>query len=107
MDTEKQIAGIELPDYSIEQEMKLEVGITYQGSFRLSKNGMIVVKPYQQGTKPSNLKKATEGDRHAIYLSKNLVRIVMSIHRGDLDYVKRSFRDVASEAYASICELNL
>ncbi len=107
MDEEKKIASIELPDYTLEQPMDLEVGIVYQGSFRLSRNGMIVVKPYQQGTKPGNLKKALEGDRHAIYLSKNLVRVVISLHKGSLDEVMSDFKDVIVECYKDLAELAL
>ena len=107
MDEEKKIASLELPDYTLEKPMNLEVGVVYQGSFRLARNGMIVVKPYQQGAKPSNLKKAIEGDRHAIYLSKNLVRVVVSLHKGSLDEVMRDFKDVIVECYKDLSELAL
>lgn len=107
MDKEKQIAQIELPDYSTENDMQLEVGVTYQGSFKLSRNGMIVVKPYQQGTKPQNLKKVSEGDRHAIYTSKNLIRIVFSIQKTDAEQVRKAFREIAVDAYKDLCDITL
>ena len=105
MDEEKKLASLELPDYTLEKPMNLEVGVTYQGSFRLARNGMIVVKPYHRGAKPSNLKKAIEGDRHAIYLSKNLVRVVVSLQKGCLDDVMKEFRDVIVECYKDLSEL--
>lgn len=107
MDEEKKLASIELPDYTIEKPMNLEVDVVYQGSFRLAKNGMIIVKPYQSGTKPGNLKKALDGDRHAIYLSKNLVRVVISLHKGSLDDVMKDFKEVIIECYKDLSELAL
>ena len=38
MDKEKELAMIELPDLTTEKPMKLEVGVTYKGSFKLSNN---------------------------------------------------------------------
>lgn len=107
MDKEKQLAQIELPDYSTENDMQLEVGVTYQGSFKLSRNGMIVVKPYQQGTKPQNLKKVCDGDRHAIYTSKNLIRIVFSIQKTDAEQVRKAYQQIVIEAYKDLCDITL
>ena len=97
MDEEKKLASIELPDYTIEKPMNLEVDVVYQGSFRLAKNGMIIVKPYQSGTKPSNLKKAIDGD----------VRVVISLHKGSLDDVMKNFKEVIIECYKDLSELAL
>lgn len=107
MNEEKKLANIELPDYTTEKPMNLEVDVTYKGSFRLAKSGMIVVKPYRKGAKPSNLKLAIEGDRHAIYLSKNLVRVVISVHKGSLDDVMKDFKDVILDCYKNLSELAL
>lgn len=107
MNQEKKLAEIEIPDFSTENDMKLEVGVTYQGSFRLSRNGMIVVKPYQQGTKPSNLKKVLDGDRHAIYLSKNLVRIVFSIAKSDAEAIRKAYKEIVIECYKDLCDVTV
>ena len=107
MDKEKELAMIELPDFTTEKPMKLEVGVTYKGSFKLSPNGQILVKPYQQGAKPSNLKKLVEGDRHAIYLSSHLLRIVISIQRGSPEEISRAYQDIIIECYKNLNELAL
>ncbi|MBO6029915.1 MAG: hypothetical protein J6T44_05310 [Prevotella sp.] len=107
MNQEEKLANIELPDYTTESDMKLEVGVTYQGSFKLSRNGMIVVKPYQMGSKPNNLKKVVDGDRHAIYLSKRLVRIVISLQKTDLVSVRQAYKDVIVDCYKDLCDLAL
>ena len=107
MDKEKELAMIELPDYTMEKDMKLEVGVTYRGSFKLARTGMIVVKPYQEGAKPANLKKMVDGDRHAIYLSKNLVRIVISIQKGCREEVCKAYKTIILECYKNLNELAL
>ena len=33
VDDVKKLAGIELPDYTTDENFKLEVGVTYEGSF--------------------------------------------------------------------------
>lgn len=98
---------IELPDFTTEKPMKLEVDVTYKGSFRLARNGMILVKPYQQGAKPTNLKKMLEGDRHAIYVSSHLVRIVISIQKGSPEEIRRAYRDIIMECYKNLNGLAL
>lgn len=107
MDEEKKLAALPMFEFNPEEEMKLEVGITYTGSFRLAPSGMIVVKPYKQGTKPNNLKKLVDGDRHAIYSSKNVLRIVLNIHRGDKEYCKNAFQEIVIQCYKDLCELNI
>ena len=98
---------IELPDYTTEKDMKLEVGVTYRGSFKLARNGMIMVKPYQEGSKPANLKKMVDGDRHAIYLSKNLVRIVISIQKHSPEEVRKAYKEIVLDTYKDLCDLAL
>lgn len=98
---------IELPDLTTEKPMKLEVGVTYKGSFKLSNNGQILVKPYQQGAKPANLRKLVEGDRHAIYASKHLVRIVISIQKGSSEQIRRAYKEIIMECYKNLNELAL
>ena len=107
MDKEKELAMIELPDLTTEKPMKLEVGVTYKGSFKLSPNGQILVKPYQQGAKPANLRKLVEGDRHAIYASKHLVRIVISIQKGSSEQIRRAYKEIIMECYKNLNELAL
>ena len=107
MDEEKKLAMVELPDFTTEKPMKLEVGKTYKGSFRLSNNGQILVKPYQQGTKPTNLIKLVEGDRHAIYGSSHLVRIVISIQKGSPEEIRRAYQEIIIECYKNLNELAL
>lgn len=107
MDKEKELAMIELPDLTTEKPMKLEVGVTYKGSFKLSNNGQIFVKPYQQGAKPANLRKLVEGDRHAIYASKHLVRIVISIQKGSSEQIRRAYKEIIMECYKNLNELAL
>lgn len=98
---------IELPDLTTEKPMKLEVGVTYKGSFKLSNNGQILVKPYQQGAKPANLRKLVEGDRHAIYASRHLVRIVISIQKGSREQIRRAYKEIIMECYKNLNELAL
>ena len=98
---------IELPDFTTEKPMKLEVGVTYKGSFKLSNNGQILVKPYQQGAKPANLRKLVEGDRHAIYASRHLVRIVISIQKGSREQIRRAYKEIIMECYKNLNELAL
>ena len=98
---------IELPDFTTEKPMKLEVGVTYKGSFKLSPNGQILVKPYQQGAKPANLRKLVEGDRHAIYASKHLVRIVISIQKGSREQIRKAYKEIVMECYKNLNELAL
>ena len=107
MDKEKELAMIELPDFTTEMPMKLEVGVTYKGSFKLSNNGQILVKPYQQGAKPANLRKLVEGDRHAIYASRHLVRIVISIQKGSREQIRRAYKEIIMECYKNLNELAL
>ena len=107
MDKEKELAMIELPDLTTEKPMKLEVGVTYKGSFKLSNNGQILVKPYQQGAKPANLRKLVEGDRHAIYASKHLVRIVISIQKGSREQIRKAYKEIVMECYKNLNELAL
>ena len=107
MDKEKELAMIELPDYTTEKPMKLEVGVTDKGSFKLSPNGQILVKPYQQGAKPANLRKLVEGDRHAIYASRHLVRIVISIQKGSHEQIRRAYKEIIMECYKNLNELAL
>lgn len=107
MDKEKELAMIELPDYTTEKPMKLEVGVTYKGSFKLSNNGQILVKPYQQGAKPANLRKLVEGDRHAIYASRHLVRIVISIQKGSREQIRKAYKEIVMECYKNLNELAL
>ncbi len=105
--TDKQLASLEMPEFDVDDEMQLEVGVLYQGSFRIGKDGKIIVKPYKQGTKPSNLKKMCDGDRHVIYLSKNLVRIVISIQRGDEEKIRKAYQETVIECYRDLCDINL
>ena len=108
VDEVKKLAGISLPDYSTDEKFDLEVGVTYEGSFRIQSNGCIHVRPYKRGTKPGNLKKAIDGDRHAIFLSKHLVRIVMTFQRNtNLESLKQAFRETIQECYVDLNDLHL
>lgn len=104
---EKKIAGIEMPDFSTDDDLKLEVGVTYMGSFRIDRTGRIYVKPYKKGSKPQNLKKVVDGDRHAIYLSKNLIRIVFSIQKGQRADVNKWYQQTVIECYKDLNDLEL
>lgn len=107
-DEVKKLAGIEMPDYSTDERFDLEVGVTYEGSFRIQNNGCIHVRPYKRGTKPGNLKKAIDGDNHAIFLSKHLVRIVMTFQRTtDLETLKRAYRDAVQNCFVDLNDLHL
>ena len=107
MNTEKELAMIELPDFTTEKDMKLEVGVTYKGSFKLARNGQILVKPYQQGTRPSNLRKLVDGDRHAIYGGSHLVRIVISIQKGSPEEIRHAYQEIIIACYKDLNELAL
>ena len=104
----KQLAGIEMPDYEMDEEMKLEVGVTYKGSFKIKRNGQIQVKPYKVGTNPGALRKIVDGEQHAIFESKNLLRIVITLpKRSDNEWVRKRFQTVFFECYKDLSELEL
>lgn len=105
--TEKELASIELRDFKTEQPFTLEKGIVYQGSFKIDDSGTIVVRPYQQGTKPNNLRKVVDDDCHAIYLSKKLVRVVVSIQKGTREEVLNRFKQIILDCYKNLAELPL
>lgn len=106
--TEKELAAVELRDFKTEPTVKLEAGITYQGSFRIDPTtGAILVRPYQPGNKPWNLKKVVDGDNHAIYLSRHLVRIVISLPKTESDEIRKRYQQVIIECYKNLCELAL
>lgn len=108
VDEVKILAGIELPDYTTDENFKLEVGVVYTGSFRITNAGCIHVRPYKTGTKPGNLAKAIDGDRHAIFLSKHLVRIVMTFDRHmTLEDLKNAFRECVQDCYVDLNDLHL
>lgn len=106
-DKVRELAGLEMPDYQVDGEMQLEVGVTYTGSFKIQRNGQINVRPYQQGTKPNSLKKAVEGEQHAIFISKNLVRIVFTINKTDAEQIKARYKQIILDCYKDLCELEL
>lgn len=107
-DEVKKLAGIEMADYTADEKFDLEVGVTYEGSFRIQQNGVINVRPYKKGAKPSNLKKAIDGDNHAIFLSKNLVRIVFTFERTtDLEVLKRKFSSTVQNCFVDLNDLHL
>jgi hypothetical protein len=107
-DEVKKLAGIEMPDYTTDEPFELVKGVTYEGSFRIQNNGCIHVRPYKKGTKPSNLKKAIDGDNHAIFLSKKLVRIVFTFERTtDLEALKVKFRNTVQNCFVDLNDLHL
>ena len=107
-DEVKELAGIELPDYEVDDEMKLEVGVSYTGSFKISRNGLIKVRPYKKGTKPTNLRKLVDGEQHAIFASKNLLRIVITLPKqGESNIIRKRFQNVVVECYKDLSELEL
>ncbi|MDO4411447.1 MAG: hypothetical protein Q4C05_09245 [Akkermansia sp.] len=106
-DIVKELAGIEMPEYSEDEKFKLEVGITYKGSFKLKQDGQITVRPYKQGTKPGQLKKVVDGDQHAIFESRNLLRIVFTIPKTNMEQVRKRFKEEFFECYKDLCELEL
>lgn len=106
-DIVKELAGIEMPEYSEDEKFKLEVGITYKGSFKLKQDGQITVRPYKQGSKPGQLKKIVDGDQHAIFESRNLLRIVFTIQKSNMEQVKKRFKEEFFECYKDLCELEL
>ena len=108
VDDVQKLAGIRLPDYTTDQDFKLEVGVVYTGSFRITNAGCIHVRPYKTGSKPGNLAKTVDGDRHAIFLSKHLVRIVMTFDRNqDLEHLKNAFRETIQDCYVDLNDLHL
>ena len=108
VDEVKRLAGIEMPDYSTDEKFNLVAGVTYEGSFRIQDNGCIHVRPYKKGTKPGNLKKAIDGDNHAIFLSKNLVRIVFTFERTtDLKALKRKFMNTVQNCFIDLNDIHL
>ena len=103
----KELASIDIPQYDAEEKFTLEPNINYQGSFRISENGCIRVRPYIAGNKPSNLKKVRDGDHHTILQSKKMVRIVMSFEKCPKEELKKKYQTTVIECYKDLCEIDL
>ena len=105
-DLVKELASVELAEVDKNEVMALEPEKTYYGSFVIKKSGLIKVKPYKQGTKPSNLHKIVDGDGYAIFASKRLLRVVVTLPKGEREDVKNTFKDAMLECFKDLSEIN-
>ena len=106
-DEAKNLAAIELPEFDENEKFELKTGVTYKGSFKISENGQIKVRPYKQGGKPTNLKQLTDGDHYAVYASARMIRIVMSFQKGNKEDLKRLYHEAVVECYQDLATLEL
>lgn len=101
---EKEIRALVSEDYvaTPAEPIEWEVGRHYQGSFWLNDFGEIQVRAAQKGTKPGNMRKQVEGERHVIYASNNLVRVVITLERDTKENLRRKFAQACTEAIVDL-----
>lgn len=103
-DLKKDLALVE---YDSDEVMSLEVGVNYQGSFRINPNGTIKVRPYKVGTKPTNMRKKFDADNYCIFASKNVVRVVFTFDKCDREALAAKFRACLLECYQTLRTIDL
>ena len=96
-----------MPVVECRQQMRLEIGKKYTGSFWINEYGQISVSPYQKGKNPQGLKRVCEGDNYVIYTSKNLVRMVLTFPRLAITELSPLVRCALENAYKKIFTYNL
>ena len=101
---EKEIRALVSEEYVAQpaEPIEWEVGRHYQGSFWLNDFGEIQVRAAQKGTKPGNMRKQVEGERHVIYASNNLVRVVITLERDTKENLRRKFAQACTEAIVDL-----
>lgn len=103
---ERELAESVVPEQMM-QEVQLEPGKHYRGTFWVNEYGVVTVKPEQKGSNPQGLSKLTEGDNWVIYTSKNVVRIVVSLPRIDMVEIKRMFIEASTRILTNMLLYNL
>lgn len=93
--------------YDDDELMTLEVGVNYQGSFRINPNGTIKVRPYKVGTKPTNLKKKFDADNYSILASRKIVRLVFTFDKCDRRQLAAKYRDALLDCYKTLQIIDL
>jgi hypothetical protein len=96
-----------LVEYDSDEQMTLEVGVNYQGSFRINPNGTIKVRPYKVGSKPGNLTKKFEADNYCILASRRIVRVVFTFDRCERERLAAKFKDALLECYQTLRTISL
>lgn len=96
-----------LVEYDSDEQMTLEVGVNYQGSFRINPNGTIKVRPYKVGTKPNNLRKKFDSDNYCIFSSKKIVRVVFTFDLCDKEELAAKFKAALLDCYQNLRTIDL
>lgn len=107
MDELMKLAKVEIDEVNPEKRMDLKVGVSYKSSFKIAENGVIKVRPYRQGGKPSNLHKIEDGDNYAIFGTKKVLRVVVSLQKGNREDMKHAFAETMMEVYKSLATLEV
>ncbi len=107
MNKENLKQDLALAEYDSDEQMTLEVGVNYQGSFRINPNGTIKVRPYKMGTKPNNLRKKFDSDNYCILASKKIVRVVFTFDLCGKEELAAKFKAALLDCYQNICNIDL
>jgi len=94
-------------EYDDDELMTLEVGVNYQGSFRINPNGTIKVRPYKVGSKPTNLKKKFDADNYSILTSRKIVRLVFTFDKCEREQLAAKFKDALLDCYHTLRTIDL
>jgi hypothetical protein len=105
-DEEMLAASMEMNQYNTDDNMQLEVGVHYQGSFWIDRRGMIRVRPYKTGSKPSALTKVADGNYYTLYKSKNLYRIVFSFAKNGKETLRKQYQEAVLECYSDLSQID-
>lgn len=92
------ITGVDIVTYDEDERFDLEVGVNYQGSFRINVDGSIKVRPYRMGSKPQNLKKIYDSDFSAVLESRKIIRVVFTFTK-DSPKMLENFKESFLETY--------
>ena len=69
------------------QELQLEPGRRYRGSFWVNDYGELHVRPEQKGSKPGNMKIVLETEMFSLCESKNLFKVTVKFNKPNLTVV--------------------
>ena len=97
------ITGADIVTFNDDDKFDLEVGVNYQGSFRINVDGSIKVRPYKMGSKPQNLKKIFDSDFSAILESRKILRVVFTFSK-DSQKIIENYKESFLETYKFLHE---
>ncbi len=102
-----ELANDEVAEPQAREQMALEPGKKYRGSFWINEFGQFHCTPEQKGTNPTGMRLVTEGRFHKMFTTKNTVRIVITLEKGDHDTLSRNFTQAVTSAMAQLLQYNL